>query len=267
MFKKGKFLLFFLIIFGLSSCRNYQKLLKSNDYEKKYQVAVEYFQGGDYYRALQLFDQVIPFLKGTDKAEMVYYYTAQCYFEQGDLVLASYYFKTFARNYPNSKYAEECMYMNAYCKYLDSPKYSLDQSNTNEAIQELQLFINMYPNSERITKCNELMDILRDKIEMKEYDIARLYYKMGDYQAAITSFKNLYKDFPDTKYKEDILFLTLKSYYLYALNSVPSKKQERFKGALEAYDSFMTFCPNSGRKKEADELKALSVKEIQPVIQ
>ncbi len=267
MFKKGLIILFLLAVLGMSSCRNYQKLLKSNDYEKKYQAAVEYFQGGNYYRALQLFDQVIPFLRGTEKAETIYYYTAQCYFEQGDNILASYYFKTFAKNYPNSKYAEECMYMNAYCKYLDSPIPSLDQTSTMEAMQELQLFINMYPNSERIPKCNELMDVLRGKVELKEYEIAKLYYKMGDYQAAITSFKNLYKDFPDTKFKEDILFLTLKSYYLYAMNSIPSKKQERFKGALEAYDTFMTFYPNSSYKKEAEELKTASAKELQPGIQ
>lgn len=193
---------------------------------------------------------------------MMYYYTAHCYYEQNDFILASYYFKTFAKSYPNSVYAEECMYMNAYCKFLESPQYSLDQSSTTEAIQEIQLFINMFPNSLRIPKCNDLMDILRNKVELKDYEIARLYYKMEDYQAAITSFKNLYKDFPDTKYKEEVLFLTLKAYYKYAMNSIPSKKQERLKGTMEAYNTFMTFYPNSNYKNEAEQLKATTIQEM-----
>ncbi len=85
---------------------------------------------------------------------------------------------------------------------------------------------------------------------------------MEDYQAAITSFKNLYKDFPDTKYKEEVLFLTLKAYYKYAMNSIPSKKQERLKGTMEAYNTFMTFYPNSNYKNEAEQLKATTIQEM-----
>jgi outer membrane protein assembly factor BamD len=262
MLKRLSFFLFLIVIISFSSCRGYQKLLKSGDNDKKYSTAVEYFKHGDYYRALQLFDQVLPFFRGTEKAEMLYYYTAHCYYAQDDYILASYYFKTFAKSYPNSEYAEECMYLNAYCKYLESPQYSLDQSNTTEAIQEIQLFINMFPNSLRIPKCNDLMDILRGKIEQKDYEVAKLYYKMEDYQAAITSFNNLYKDFPDTKYKEDILFLSLKSYYKYAMNSVPAKKLERLRGTLEAYKTYMTFFPDSEKKTEADQLRASTIEQI-----
>jgi outer membrane protein assembly factor BamD len=262
MLRKAILFLFLLTVLGLGSCGHYQKLLKSTDNELKYKKSVEYFKTGDYYRALQLFDQLIPIYRGTDKAEMIYYYTSYCYYEQGDYILGSYYFKTFAKNYPNSEYTEECMYMNAWCKFLDSPEYSLDQSSTVEAMQELQLFVNLYPHSIRVNKCNDLLDVLRGKIERKDYEIAKLYYKMGDYQAAITCFKNLYKDFPDSKYKEDILFLQLKAYYNYAFNSVETKKKERYQGALEAYNTFVTFFPASPMLKEANALKKSTLDQI-----
>ncbi len=246
------------------SCSGYNKILKSTDNTEKFEAAVKYYHDGDYNRALQLFDQLIPFYRGTDKAEMINYYTANSYFHQGDYILANYYFKTFTKNFPNSNLAEECLYQAAFCKYLESPMYSLDQTSTLEAIQEFQMFVNLYPTSERITLVNQLMDELRAKLEKKSYEIARLYYNMGEYQAAITSFRNVYKDFPDTRYKEELLYLTLKAYVDFAANSVPSKKKERYQGAIEAYNTLVTFYPNTAYLKDADQLKKSALKEVEP---
>jgi len=126
------------------------------------------------------------------------------------------------------------------------------------------MFVNLYPASDRIPRVNQLMDELRAKLEKKNYEIARLYYNMGEYQAAITSFRNVYKDFPDTKYREELLFLTLKAYIDFAANSVPSKKNERYRGALEAYNTLLTFYPNTVYLKEAENLKKIALKEVEP---
>ena len=40
-------------------------------------------------------------------------------------------------------------YMAAYCLYMDSPQFNYDQTNTYDAINELELFISEYPNSEK----------------------------------------------------------------------------------------------------------------------
>ncbi len=134
--------------------------------------------------------------------------------------------------------------------YLDSPKYSLDQTNTYDALKELQLFINMYPNSDKRDECNQLIDDLRFKLQTKDFEIAKLYYKMEDYIAAITAFENILKDYPDTDYKEDIFYYVILSYYHYAELSVLSKKKERYQAAIDAYEKFNTFFPNSKYQKE-----------------
>lgn len=246
----------------LSSCSKYQKLLKSTDNEKKYETAIKYFEDRDFYRAIQLFDQLQPFYKGTDKAEKLAYYYAYANYESRDYILASYYFKQFAANYPNSKNAEEAAFLSAYCNYIDSPPSSLDQAVTLDAIKGLQLFINQYPGSSRVAKANGLIDELRVKLETKAMDIARLYYNMEDYKAAIINYQNLIKDYPDTKYREEAMFHIAKAYYYYASKSFENKKQERYQLSTDALDNFLANYPQSEYLKEALQLKKSAEKEL-----
>ncbi len=261
MIKKWAFVIV-LPLLVITGCSDYQKLLKSNDYDKKYKQAVEFYEEGDYYRALQLFDQVIPVYRGKERAEDLFYYYAYSYYNQGDYIMASYYFKRFAKSFPESDRAEEAWFMSAYCKYLESPRPSLDQTNTEEAIAELQAFANRFPNSERLDRVNELIDKLWAKLEKKNYDKANLYFKMEDYQSAIVSFNNLLNDFPDTGYREEALFKILKAKYLYAKNSIYSKQAERYQEVIEAYDKLTTFFPDSEYMKEASKYKDEAMKFI-----
>lgn len=249
-FSRLKIILFIALVV-LVSCGKHQKLVKSSDNEAKYAAAMEYYENKDYYRALQLFQQLVNFYQGTDKAEKMQFYNAYCYYHQGDHVMASYYFKRFVTSYPRSPYAEEAMYMNAYCYYLDSPVSSLDQTNTYTAIKELQLFIDMYSSSQRVAEATKLIDQLRAKLQRKDLDIANLYLKMRLYDASITSYNNILKEYPDTEYREDILFSILKAHHNYAENSIPSKQTERYQSALDAYNEFVFQFPESGYLKEA----------------
>lgn len=256
MFRTASFLIIHLILITfLSSCSTYQKTLKGTDNDKKYDEAIKYYESGDYYRAQQLFDQLIPVLRGTDKAEKIHYFYGYTYYNQREYTLASYYFKRFSKSFPTSVHAEECAYLAAYCKFLESPNYSLDQTTTYEAITELQLFINMYPASERVIECNKLIDQLRLKLEEKAYRISRLYLKMEEYKAAIQSYNTLLKEFPATKYKESIMFDLVKANYHYAEKSIISKKKERYLSAVEAYDKLAAAYPESSYLQEAREIR------------
>ncbi len=251
MIKKLIYLLFIVGLFQLSSCSKYQKLLKGNDYAKKLEMGIKYYEKNDYYRALQMFDNVIAIYRGKVEAEKIHYYYAYCYYGQSDYLVASYHFKNFSKIFPNSKYTEECLYMSAYCKYLDSPSYSLDQTSTQEAIKELQLFINFYPKSERVAEANKLIDGLRLKLIEKAFEIAKLYYKTESYNAAQIAFTNILKDFPETAYREEIMFYIIKSNYYYAKNSINTKKQERYKTVIDAYAALLDTYPETKYKKDA----------------
>jgi outer membrane protein assembly factor BamD len=257
------FLFLFVTSLLMAGCSDYQKLLKTTDLDKKYDGAIKYYNEKDYVRALPLLEELVTAYKATKKAEKVSYYFAYTNYGLEDYTMASYHFDNFTKNFPNSDYTEECYFMSAYCHYLDSPGPSLDQTNTYKAISELQLFIDKYPTSPRIAKCNELIDHLRAKLEDKTYATAKLYYNMEYYKAAVTCFKIVMKDFPDTRYKEDCLFLTEKAFYLFAKNSIETKKAERYKAAMEAYQPFIEKFPKSKYLKEAAAMYTEAAKQIE----
>ncbi len=264
MFRKLAYILIIpALIIIASSCSNYSKMMKSNDYDLMYEAALDYYDQKDYYHAMNLFEQVVAAYRGTDKVEEIYYYYAYCYYHQEDYIVASYYFKRYAKSFPTNERAEECMFMSAYCYYLDSPRYSLDQTNTFEAIKEMQLFIDLFPFSARIETCNDLIDELRGKLEKKDFEIAKLYLKTGYYRAAIKAFNNVLKEYPDTQNKEEVLFFIVKAYYNYADNSIAEKQQERYQSAIEAYNDFIYLYPESEFGKEANNLNKNAYKQIE----
>jgi len=263
MLKKITFIFIVLLcIAAISSCSKFNKLLKSTNLTEKTAAAEAYYLKGDYYHAQQLYDELITYYRGTANGEKIYYYYSYCYYAMKDYTSAAYYFKTFATSYPKSKYARQAQYLSAYCSYLDSPDYTLDQANTLTAVKELQLFVNMYPKSDTVVICNKLIDDLRFKLETKEFEVSKLYFKLEDYKAAVVSFKNTIKDFPNTKFKEDCLYYIMKADYLYAYYSIDSKKYARYQLALNAYESLLEEFPQTKYLKDAETVNKNSLKEI-----
>jgi outer membrane protein assembly factor BamD len=249
MFKKqyyllGAILIVLLLAFG--SCKSkFEKLKESNDYAKKYKEAIRLYNKKNYSKALELFDVLVARYRGQEQAEDLYYYYAYTNYRLRDYTSARYHFKSFADTYPTSTRAEECRFMAAYCYYLDSPIFSLDQSNTLSAIEALQLFINLYPKSERVAEAGKLIQNLRDKLEEKSYANSKLYLTIGDYQAAVIAFGNSLRDYPDTKYAEEMEFLTIRAQYLYAKKSAEFVQEDRFTTAITDADQFKDKYPNS----------------------
>jgi outer membrane protein assembly factor BamD len=245
--------IFLLLATGCKS--KFEKLRTSNDTGKKYQEGIRLYNTKNYSKALILFDDLIQRYRGRTEAEDLSYYFAYTNYQLHDYTTARYQFKTFADTYPNSPKAEECRYMAAYCFYLESPKYSLDQDNTRKAIESLQLFINLYPKSPRVAEASKLIDDLRDKLEKKSYENAKLYLNIGDYKSAVIAFSNSLRDYPDTKYAEEMEFLSIKAQYLYAENSLEVRQEERYAEAIAIYNEFVEKYPNSKYNKEAQYLK------------
>ncbi|MDB5023921.1 MAG: bamD [Mucilaginibacter sp.] len=238
--------LLLIIILVAGSCKSkFEKLKASNDNAKKYQAALALYNKKQYSKALELFETLVQRYRGQAQAEDLYYYYAYANYNLKDYTSARYHFKTFADTYPASLRAEECRFMAAYCFYLDSPIYSLDQENTNKAIEALQLFINLYPKSERVAEAGKLIQNLRDKLERKAYENAKLYLTISDYLAAVMAFGNTLRDYPDTKYAEEIEFLTIKAQYLYADHSRNYSQVERYTQALSFEQQFAEKYPSS----------------------
>jgi len=254
MLMKTRFLIPGLILLTviLSSCGSYNKIVKSTDYEYKYKKAVEYYEDGEYVRAGTLLKELVNIYRGTNRADQVYYYYAKSMIGQNDYLMASHYFKSLTKEFPMSEHAEESYFMIGYCSYLMSPKARLDQAVTREAIDAFQLYVNLYPFNERVDEANRLIDEMNDKLVYKAYLSAKLYFDFENYKASVIALSNCLSTYPDSKYREELMFMLLESKYMLAIGSVFDKRQERLSSALDEYFTFVDEFPESKHIKDAE---------------
>lgn len=253
---------FYILLLAVlfSSCNEYQKALKSDDVKTKYDVAVKLYEQEKYSKVIRLAEQMRSAMKGKPSAEKLFYiYAKSLYFEK-QYYNAGYEFENFVAGYPRSEKAEEAFFLGAKCYYQLSPVYSKDQTDTYRAIDQLQEFINKYPESEYMAEANLLVKELREKLEKKAFEIAMQYHKtadfFGDYTAAIKTFDNFLIDFPGTSLKEDALFYKFDASYKFAVNSIASKMQERLENAKANYKALVKFRPDTKYKEQADQMVA-----------
>ena len=252
--------------FLLSACNNqFSKTLKSTDYEYKLKKADEYYTKKQYNKAEQLYIELFPVFKGSDKFEELYYKYAYCSYYQKNYLDAENLFKGFLGVFPNSPKAEEVAYMHAFTFYQQSPIVELDQVNTSKSIGMMQSFINTYPNSTRMPEAMDIIAKSRQKLEKKEHQAAQLYYNVAQYRAAGISFTNLLNAYPETESGEEYLLMAIKSYYEFAKLSVAGMQQERYEKVATEYLDFADRYPESKFLKEVEEYKNLSLNNIKQI--
>ena len=256
---KKNILITLLAALLLSSCGEYNKLLKSTDYEYKYEAAKNYFAKGQYNRAATLLNELIAILKGTDKAEESLYMLGMSYYNQNDYQTAAQTFTQYYNVYPRGTFTELARFHAGKALYLDTPEPRLDQSGTYNAIQQLQMFLEYFPNSAKKDEAQNMIFALQDKLVMKEYLSAKLYYNLGNYlgnnyESCVTTAQNALKDYPYTNMREDLSILILRAKYEMAVFSVEDKREERYREAVDEYYAFKNEFPESKYMKDADRI-------------
>lgn len=239
-----------------SACKSsFERTRTSGNAELILNTAFSYYEKKNYQRALTLYDLVLNTLRGDPRAERAYYEYAYCHYYTNQYLLASFYFKNFSNTFTNSKFREDAAYMTAYSNYQLSPTYRLDQSATESAIEEFQTFVNLFPSSEKVGQCNQLIDELRRKLEQKAFAEGQLYYNLRQYQSSVISFDNLLRDYPESPDVERVRYLIAKGTFLLAENSVVEKKGERYTEAANRCGDFLEKYPSG---KYAKEIKLIS---------
>lgn len=253
------YLILFLASLFLCSCGEYQRVLKSDDVNYKFDYAKRAYEEGRYVQAATLLKDCITLLKGSDKAEESLYLLAMSHFENKDYVSSGAYFSTYYNRYPRGRYTEAARFYCGYGYFLDSPEPQLDQTGTIKAIEELQAFLDYFPWSEKVSIAQNAIFELQDKLTLKQLQNAQLYYNLGNYmgnnyESAVIVAKNAIKDYPYSKYKEDLEMLILKARYQEAVNSIEERKAERFREVVDEYYSFINNYPDTDNRQEADNI-------------
>lgn len=240
-----KFFYIFIIFFSLSSCSEYQEALKSEDTAVKFKLGEALFNEAKYDKANKLFAQIVPSYRGKPQAEKLMYLYCLTFYETRDYYIAAYQMERFASSYPKSEKVDEMSFLAAKSNYMLSPVYTKDQTETKKAIEKLQEFINLFPDSQYTVEANKLVQELDFKLEKKAFSTAKQYNQISDYEASIKSFDNFIFDFPGSKLREDAYFYKLDSSFKIAINSVERKRALRLNAAKINADKFKKDYPNS----------------------
>ena len=253
----------------LTSCGEYNKILKSRDAELKYTYAKKYFEEKKYGRSITLLDEILSAYTGSAREQEILYLLAQSYYYDKDYTTATQYYTRYYNKFPKGEYTELARFNAAYGLYLDSPDARLDQTSTIKGIQEFQSFLEYFPQSPKAPEAQDLMFKLQEKLAYKEYLAARLYFNLGlynrenYYESCIVTSREALKSYPFSEFTEEFQILIVRSKFESAQYSIDTKKPTRYRELIDEHFNYKNMFPNGKYLKESERyyrqaLKALN---------
>ncbi len=228
-----------------TTCSSYHQILRKGTPEQKLEAAKQYYNDGHYNRALTLLEDVLfEYRVGTGADEVIYYLGAT-HFQLGNYLTAAYHFKKVYENFPGSPHAEEALFYYGYSLYLASPPVELDQTNTEQAIEVLQLFAAQYPESEYVRTIDSFIVELQRKLEYKDIRQVYIYHKIEDYKATVWLVNYFLEIYPTTPERERLMYIRAVDAYELAVRSAPQKQPGRFREAVRYAEAFLSSYPDS----------------------
>ena len=258
-----------LFVLLLSSCNELTKVQKSTDLYEKYSYAKKFYNTGKYEWAAQTLEEILPYFRGSSEMEQALYLKAQAYYKAKDYVQAQTAFSQYYTEFPNGEYTELARFYSGYGLAQDVPDPRLDQAKTIAAMQELQLFLDFYPQSEKAEEAKQLLFSLQENLAEKEVLNAKLYYDLGNYifnnyESCIITARNAMKSYPYSIHKEEMHYYVVASLYQIAKNSVLEKQQQRLRDLRDEYYNFINEFPNGKYRKEVEKYFEYAEKHIDP---
>jgi len=227
-----RYLLFMIFLFGCSKSVKIEKNITEDDFRKGY----EYFEKEKYKNAIKIFQEFFNKNYGSQFIDDAQFYIGECYYRMKDYESALSEFNFLINNFPGSDFIEMAYLRKAQSLERLTPNIQRDQEITKKAIEAYEMFIMRFPNSDSIKIAEEGRRRLTERLNLKQLQTAKLYYKMGKYNSAIIYLNEVISK--DSEYKDDALLLLGDCYV----------KLKDYDKAKEIYASV-----GDKRRKEADE--------------
>ena len=246
--------LFSILFFVITGCSNYNEIIKGDDYNKKFELANQLFDNDDFLKSIVLYEQIYQHAPKSGEGELAYYRLGTSYYNSEDYYMAGYYFSSYIQRFPYSAKNEELMFLAAMCKVRNSPEIALDQTETEDAINAVQVFVDTYPTTTLMDSCNQIIDRLRLKIEAKEFNHVMLYAQTERYRAAVASAEIFLEKYPASIYAQEAFSTMIRNSYYLTINSIESKKSARIDETIERMRKFEANFPSSDEVKSLQQL-------------
>ena len=146
------------------------------------------------------------------------------------LVLAINEFREFLSYYPTHKRADYAQYKLGLAHFRQMRAAQRDQTETREAVKELQMFVDRYPNSELLPEARTKLRAARDRLSDSDYQVGYFYYRQRWYQGAEGRFKVLLKEDPGYTRRDAV-------YFFYAESLIKLKREPE---ALPLYERLVS---------------------------
>jgi outer membrane protein assembly factor BamD len=223
------------------------------------------YQEGDYERAVRYFRTVFNYGRGSEWAPKAQLQLAMAQRQRSRHLVAANEFQRFTQLYRNHTKVPLAQFEQAKSYYLRSPQYQLDQSDTRQAIELFQLFIDRYPDHNKVADAQEMIDELRAKLARKKYDAAQLYERRDMWRAATEAYRRVFDQYPETPWADDALLGALRSYLRYADRSIQNKQAERYQQALDQFAQLRQLFPDSPLLERARPLRDEAQRKLERV--
>jgi outer membrane protein assembly factor BamD len=128
------------------------------------------------------------------------------------LVLAIAEFQEFLSFYPTNPRADYAQYKLGMAHFRQMRSSQRDQTETRDAIRELQAFVTRYPNSSLMPEVKAKLREARDRLSTSEMEVGRFYYRIRWYAGAIDRLNTLLKDDPEYTGRDEAYFYLAESY-------------------------------------------------------
>lgn len=243
------------IILALTSCSQYNKLLKTGTLQQKYDQANIFFEQGKYNKTITLYTNILPYLKGSAKEDTILFRIAKSHYNSKNFEMSYQYFDQYRNIFARMPLAQEAelLYARSFANLSLSPEK--DQQETRKAIAAYNEYLNRYPQDTSRIEIEQEVELLNKKLYYKTFLNAALYHKIGQYNAAITALRAALKENPETPHRQEMMFLITRSWYDYARGSIPSKQLDRYLKMIDAYYNYKSEYPETEKYgKQLDQL-------------
>lgn len=239
----------------LFSCNGSKTVIRPGDtIQEAFIKANRLFEMERYSSAATAFETVISIGRGTEFGREAQFKLAESYFNDGRYLLAEAEYKRFRDLYPRAEKVDIADFKRAVSYYKMSPRYKLDQTNSEKAIELFNLYISRYPqNSAKIQEADGYIRDLRNKMAHKNYAAAQLYFRLEQYEAAAIYYDVTINNYPDSKWAEQALSEQINTYVLFANRSIASKQEERYRKAIESYEKYLQLFPRGEHREDAED--------------
>lgn len=209
--------------------------------EEIYAYAQEKMESEDWLEAMQAYRMLTLNHSGSDLVDDALYYLGETHIQMDEYPVAVVTFRRLIRDFPQSPYADDGQYKMAYSIFQQSNPVHLSQDKTFEAIRELQIFIDEYPDSEMALEAQKLLQICLDKVAEKDYRVGHLYFKMHDWEAARVYHTELLEEFPMSNWASKAQYDIAESY----------AREKKWEEAIEQYTIFLQSYGDEELQKKA----------------